>query len=353
MDFVLKAVPDGPVARVNGVDISRDEFAGLYTQQIAMLEHRAQPEKVPDYARLDTGLACVRMLIQRELLYQEARRRKIDVAEADLDKRWNDEIARMKKAFAGGSANSDPSEEEILQTAGATRDSARAELRKAIAIEKMRAALAEQQELDVSESEIKKFFDEHGSEFKRPDKVHLNQVFVAFKPTRKPEDEKKKADARARIDSALDRIHAGESFAGVAKAVSESPDKERGGDMGALPAEMLPPFFLEQAKKLKPNETSGVIESEFGFHIVKLIEAVGGGEVTYEQAKPHIRKMLLAERADHGVDKWCEDLMKKPGAVEIFLQIDRILQTHPDLREMAQKALGSAPAKAQEKKPKK
>jgi len=349
MDLVLKAMPDGPVARVNGVDISRDEFAGLYSQQIAMLEKRAQ-DKTPDYARLDTGLACLRMLIQRELIYQEAVRQKIQLPEADLDQRWNAEIDRMKLAFSSSSTNKEPSEQEILEAAGATREGARAEFRKALLIEKMRAKIAEQQKLDVDEAEIKKFFDEHGSEFKRPDRIHLNQVFVAFKPTGKPEDEKKKDEARKKIEAAVSRIHAGESFAAVAKAVSEAPDKDRGGDLGALPAEMLPPFFLEEAKKLKPGEIGGVLESEFGFHVIKLIESIGGGEVTYDQAKPHIRQMLLADQSDRAIDQWCEQFMKKPGAVQIYLQIDRILATHPELREMAQKALGSSETPAPEKK---
>ena len=351
MDLVLKAMPDGPVARVNGVDIARDEFAGLYSQQIDMLQKRAK-EKAPDYARLDAGLACLRMLIQRELLYQEAVRQKIQLPEADLDQRWNAEIQRMKLAFPASSTNKEPSEQEILEAAGATRETARAELRKALLIEKMRANIAEQQKLDVGEAEIKKFFDEHGSEFKRPDRIHLNQVFAAFKPTGKPEDEKKKAEARKKIESAISRIHAGESFASVAKALSESPDKDRGGDLGPLPAEMLPPFFLEEVKKLKPGEISGVIESELGFHLIKLIESVGGGEVTYDQAKPHIRQMLLADQSDRAIDQWCEERMKKPGAVLIFLQIDRILATHPELRDMAQKALGSGEkSPAPEKKP--
>ena len=352
MDLVLKAMPDGAVARVNGVDIARDEFAGLYTQQIAMLGKRAQTKEIPDYARLDAGLACLRMLVQRELLHQEAVRLKIQVPETDLDERWNAEIERMKLAFAAGnkSANKEPTEQQILEAAGATREGARAELRKALLIEKMRVKIADQQKLDVGEAEIKKFFDEHGSEFKRPDRIHLNQIFIAFKPTGKPEDEKNKAEARKKIEAAVSRIHAGESFGGVAKAVSESPDKDRGGDLGALPAEMLPPFFLEEAKKLKPGEIGGVIESEFGFHVIKLIESIGGGEVTYDQAKPRIKKMLLADQSDRAVDLWAEEFMKKPGAVQIYLQIDRILVTHPELREMAQKALGSGETPAPEKK---
>jgi len=349
MDLVLKAVPDGPVARVNGVDISRDEFAGLYAQQIAMLEKRAQ-DKAPDYARLDAGLACLRMLVQRELIYQEAVRRKIQLPEADLDQRWNAEMDRMKLAFSSSSTNKEPTEQEILEAAGATREGARAELRKALLIEKMRANIAEQQKLDVDEAEIKKFFDEHGSDFKRPDRIHLNQVFVAFKPTGKPEDEKKKDEARKKIEAAISRIHAGESFAAVVKAVSEAPDKDRGGDLGALPAEMLPPFFIEEVKKLKPGEISGVLKSEFGFHVIKLIESIGGGEVTYDQAKPHIRQMLLADQSDRAVGQWCEEFMKKPGAVQIYLQIDRILATHPELRDMAQKALSSTETPAPEKK---
>lgn len=339
MDFVLKAIPAGPVARVNGKDIPRDDYAGLYRQQIAMIKRQAGGADLPDRVRLETGLACLRMLVERELLYQEAVRRNLEVDQEALDKQWDAEIENMKRAFPGKTGK-EPTEQEILEAAGATKEEARAELRKAFLIEQARLAIAKEQEIKVTEEEINKFFAEHGSEFTRPDRIHLNQIYAEFKPTGKPEDENKKAEARKKIENAIDRIHAGESFAAVAKAVSESPDRERGGDLGPIPAEALPPFYVEAAKKLKPGELSGVIESQYGFHVIKLIEAAGGGEVTLEQAKPHIRQMLMAGKTESAVGQWCGEFMNKPDYVEVFLKIDHIMATHPELKDVAERVAG-------------
>jgi len=342
MDLVLKAVPAGPVARINGEDISRDEFAGLYRQEIAMLQRRADGADIPDRARLETGLACLRMLVERELLYQEAVRRNLAVDREAIDKRWEAEIENMKKAFSGKTGE-EPTEEEILEAAGATREGARAELRKAFLIEKARALIAKENGAEVTDKEVEEFFKENREKFKRPDRIHLHQIFAEFKPTGKPEDEQKKAEARQKIENAISRIYAGESFAAVAKAVSESPDSERGGDLGPVPAQALPPFYVEAANKLKPGEISGLIESPYGFHVVKLIESVGGSEVTLKEAAPDIRRMMMAAKIDRVVTAWCGQFMQKPDYVQIFLKVDHILATHPELKDVAER-VGTEPA---------
>jgi len=335
MDLVLKALPDGPVAIVNGEPVPGEDFAGLYAQEIELLKRRAQRQDIPDEIRLETGLACLRNLIKRELLYQESQRQKIQVGESDLKAQWDVEMQKMKQMSAqAGSA--EPTEEQILEMAGTTREVAMAELRKALLVEEVRNSIIEQKQLKVPESDIKTFFNEHQNEFKRPGQIHLNQIYAAYKPTGKPEDEKKRDEARAKMENALKRMQAGETFAGVAKAVSESPDKDRGGDLGSMPAQALPPFYVETAKAMKPGEVSGVIESEFGFHIIKLVEMTEAGEVSLEDATPHIRRMLLGQKAEMAVAEWCDAQLQKQNAVQVFLQLERILEANPQLRTAAE-----------------
>lgn len=336
MDLVLKAMPAGPIARVNGEDIAQEEFGGLYMQEIAMLKARAGGREVPKHIRLDTGLACLRMLVQRELLRQEAVRRNIQIPENELDERYNTEMQAMKNAFSGPSGQ-EPTEQQVLEAAGATREEAREELRNVLIIEKTATIIAEEQNVTVTDSEMREFFEEHRAEFKRPERVHLHQIYTGFRNN--SGDENVKAEARQKIERAIGRIHAGESFGAVARAVSESPDREIGGDLGPMPAETLPPFYIEEAKRLQPGEISGVIESQYGFHVIKLVEMAGGGDVTFEQAKPMIENMLLAHKTEMAVARWCDQFMQKPDYVQIFLQVDRIMEAHPELRDAAQQLL--------------
>ena len=81
----------------------------------------------------------------------------------------------------------------------------------------------------------------------------------------------------ARAQAALDQLRRGENFAKVAASYSDAPDGLTGGDMGARPLDRLPALYADAVKKLKPGETSDILRSPAGFHIVKLVARQGGG----------------------------------------------------------------------------
>ncbi|MDP1734295.1 MAG: peptidylprolyl isomerase [Sulfuritalea sp.] len=81
----------------------------------------------------------------------------------------------------------------------------------------------------------------------------------------------------ARAQAALDQIRRGESFAKVAASYSDAPDGLTGGAMGTRPLDRLPSLYADAVKKLKPGETSDILRSPAGFHIVLLIARQGGG----------------------------------------------------------------------------
>ena len=126
----------------------------------------------------------------------------------------------------------------------------------------------------------------------------------------------------ARANDALARVKRGEDFAKVAAAISEAPDALAGGDMGVRPLGRLPTLYDDAIASLKPGETSDILRSPAGFHIVKLVARQGGGgpkqAATLKQTRArHIlikvnelvseaearRKLVgLKERLDNGAD---------------------------------------------------
>jgi len=335
MDLVLRSVPDGPVAKVNGQNISREEYVGLYQSELAAAMVRSRTSDIADRQRLDAGIRALVLLVQRELLYQEALKRKFQIDQKELDERWAAELERLKKATPENK-DKEPTEEEILRLAGATREQAIAEFRKALLVEKAREEIAKENKAEVADKDIAQFFNENKEAFKRPDALHLKQVFLnarqaAGAPGADPQN---KAKAREAIENALKRIQAGERFEAVAKEVSQAPDREKGGDMGLMPTAALPPFLVEAAGAMRPGEVSGILESEWGYHVIKLIEAVPGADASLEKAKPTIRRMLLAQKTNDAVDEFCRKLMDEPGCVEVYLQLDKTLATHPNAEKL-------------------
>jgi len=326
MDFVLKAVPDGPVAKVNGVSIPREDFASLYQTELAAAVMQARLKTVPDRLRLDTALRSLAVLVQREVLFQEAAKRDMTVTRTDLERAWQDELERVGKTLAKRS-DGPLTEEEILAWAGIGRETALARVRKDILIEKVRDALAKQDGVTVTDEEIAALFDEKKQVFRRPDQCHLKQVFAAFGPQGGATNPDKKRRAHDKIQEALERIRAGENFEAVARAMSEAPGKENGGDMGLLPMASLPPAYAGAAYALQPGQISDLIETEFGCHLIKLVEFVPGAEPDFDKAKPLLRRMILVKKTNEVAEAFCDPTLKAPGAVQVFLELEKTLQT--------------------------
>jgi parvulin-like peptidyl-prolyl isomerase len=81
-----------------------------------------------------------------------------------------------------------------------------------------------------------------------------------------------KQEALDEITALLERINAGEDFAAIAQKMSDCPSGEDGGDLGFFQRGDMVPEFDEAAFALEPNQTSGVVETAFGFHLIQRTE---------------------------------------------------------------------------------
>ena len=131
----------------------------------------------------------------------------------------------------------------------------------------------------------------------------------------------------ARAQAALDQIRRGESFAKVAASYSDAPDGLTGGTMGARPLDRLPALYADAVKKLKPGETSDILRSPAGFHIVKLIDQKGGGG-----AKPVVA--LKQTRARHILIK-VNELVSETEARRKLVALKERLDNGGDFAELA------------------
>ena len=131
----------------------------------------------------------------------------------------------------------------------------------------------------------------------------------------------------ARAQAALDQIRRGESFAKVAASYSDAPDGLTGGTMGARPLDRLPALYADAVKKLKPGETSDILRSPAGFHIVKLIDQKGGGGV-----KPVVA--LKQTRARHILIK-VNELVSETEARRKLVALKERLDNGGDFAELA------------------
>ncbi|HKI87244.1 MAG TPA: peptidylprolyl isomerase, partial [Thermoanaerobaculia bacterium] len=136
--------------------------------------------------------------------------------------------------------------------------------------------------LTPSSAEIKRYYEQHGSEFDRPERVHLWQILTSDRSVA----------ARARK-----QILAGSKFEEVAKRISRDPSAPYGGDQGILAKSDLPSAFVAVIFDLKVGQVSKIVPAEYGYHLFEISKRWPAGRESLSEATPEIASRLRGERS--------------------------------------------------------
>lgn len=323
LDVVERSLPDGPVAKVDDEFVSKEAFLFLYRQQLAALRMMNPSATIPEGIRVMTGIQVLRELLEREVLAAEADRLGLSVTDAEVEEAYTTELSALQEVLQqqGDAAT----EADVLRRGGQTREGALRGLRKELKADKVRARIVRDANITVSDGEIEAFYNENTDAFRRSGGLHLKQIFIRPKPDGQQASDAAWNQARETMDHALARIRAGETFEGVAKAMSEAPDAQNGGDMGMIPIGKLPPFYVEAAQRLQPGQLSDVIRSEHGFHVIRLVATQDDATVSIDEARERIEFLIMREKGEVAIGEYAEPLINDVNRVQIFLRLEENL----------------------------
>lgn len=333
MDIVLKSIPDGPAAMVNGVNIGRQDFINLYQAELKRLSVQNGGGTIQDGERIKVAIESLRVLLRAETLHQEALRRSIEIPEGQIEEEWVTELERLRRNLAG-QGGSQLSEDEVLALIGVeNRGQAFAQIERMMLIDAISDLIVAESEgeMTVTDEEVAAVFDKQRAGVARLTVYRVRQILILAQEDSTAEE---RTEARAKIDQALARLQSGESFSGLAKELSDDPRSESGGEMVGTDRE-FPPFVTEAVATMAAGEISGVVVSEFGFHLFQLVERKTGSDGTLEEAAPIIRERLMAVRGDRVVREYCTQLWEAGMPWEHYLEINKNLSINSDYREQA------------------
>lgn len=172
--------------------------------------------------------------------------------------------------------------------------------------------------VEVSEEDIKAYYESHKDEFKTPEMVKSRHILIKTDPSASDNDKKK---AKEKAGEILKKIKAGEDFAKLASDVSDDTgSKPKGGELGFFPKGRMVKPFEDAAFSLKPGEVSEIVETQFGYHIIKVEEKKEPGMEPFDTAKEKIKQKLLQERIKTKVTEFIEKAMKEAN-----------IELHPEL----------------------
>ena len=169
------------------------------------------------------------------------------------------------------------------------------------------------QNIQVSDADVRAYYNSHKDQYRVQDRVKARHILVMTQG--KPADEVPKLKAKA--EDLLKQVKAGGDFAKLAEKNSDDPGSAKnGGDLGWVVRGQMVAEFEKATFALKPNEISGLVTTNYGFHIIQVMEKEPAHLKTMDEVKDEIVKALknqsVAEQMQTLADKAHADLVKAP-----------------------------------------
>jgi peptidyl-prolyl cis-trans isomerase C len=289
------------VARVNGEAIPKAEFE----KAIRNVEGRVgQPVPAAERDRVFRGV--LDQLVAYRLLMQESKSRRIEVAESDVEAR----VAAIKQQF--------PSEDAFKQTLAQQnltleqlREDARTDMRVAKMLEsEVNSHVA------VQSQEVNAFYQQNPDKFRQGERVRASHILIR---TAENADAGAKQEARAKAADVLKQVKSGKEFGELAKFYSQDPGSaSSGGDLGYFSQGQMVPPFEQAAFALKPGDVSDVVETPFGYHIIKVADRQPARAVPFDEVKAQIEQFLQNQQRQQKTEAFVGTL-KARGKIEILI----------------------------------
>ncbi len=277
---------EAKVAMVNGVPILRADFDGEYNLYMNNMRQRGQGVSPEQFDTVQQTV--LDNLIGQELLFQESVKQGIKVNNDEI----TTEIDKIKQRFPN-----DAEFKQAMLSMNISEAVLTSKINKGISIKKLVEKDVEPK-VTVSDSETKGFYDDNPNSFSEPQQVKASHILV--KVDAMADDAQKKA-AKEKIEKVQAKIKKGEDFAALAKEYSDCPSGAQGGDLGFFgPGAMVKPFE-DAAFAMNTGEISDIVITQFGYHLIKVVEKKDAREVSYQEAKGDITNYLKRRKTDEEI----------------------------------------------------
>ena len=203
------------------------------------------------------------------------------------------------------------------------------------------------QKIVVPPTDIQRYYNDNVQQYTTPEQVRASHILLETTG-------KNEADVKKRAEEILKQVKSGADFAELAKKVSEDKgSKENGGDLDYFGRGRMVPEFEEVAFKLPPGQISDLVKSQFGYHIIKVVDKRAGSTRPLEEVRVQIQQQLAMQMSDQQVSNRASELEKRindPGDLDTVAKELGVMVQESGLfqREDPVPGLGVAPEIAAE-----
>ena len=275
--------PVGPdqtvVVTVDGTPVTQAEVDVLLKSMFRIPQDLA-PEQM-EQLRKQYGKAAESRVVDKKLIANAVTAAHVDVTEAEMEARW----AEISKTLPPGMTL-----EQHLARSGFTREEADGEMRQFIAQDKLIAQRNMGGGVPTDE-EVAAYYEQNKERYGHPAQLRARHILLKVEPSTTPEE---KAAMRKKIEGLREEIVRGDglTFEDAAKANSNCPSAAQGGDLGFFGRGQMVAPFEEAVFKLEPGVVSDVVETQFGYHIIRVEERREAQTPPLDEVKERIRQEM-------------------------------------------------------------
>ena len=299
------AAKTGIAVTVNGIDITESQVDAQVTQELGRM--RILPQMPPQFL---------------EQYKKELRRQALDrlIGSVLVDEKIKTEVVVTEEEVLGylegmAAAQRPPLTLEDIKrqiaASGRSFDEIKANIRRGLGYQRLMMAQWAGR-INVTEVDAKKYYDQNPWRFETSEQVRASHILIKpdmSDPNADPNEAKAKAKAKA--EELLKQIRDGKDFATLAKANSACSSAAHGGDLGLKPRRTWVRPFEEAAFKLKVGQVSDIVETQYGYHIIRVTDRKEPSRMMFEQAKDGIISELTRKRREEIAKEYIDSLKAK------------------------------------------
>lgn len=283
-----------PAVTVNGEAVPEAQVQQMLQPQLQQIAAQQQdlPQEFIEQYKMQIRQQILEQLIAQKLLEQEAQKQGLEASRDDA-------IAHLE--MIGNQqqpAMSLDDIREVITASGQQFDEVVTEIQQQLGPQ----MLIEQQvegKVDISQEEAEAYYEQNQAEFSTPEQVRARHILI----------DNENPEAQTLAQELKEQVTQGDAdFEQLAAEHSACPSGQQGGDLGFFSRGQMVPEFEEKAFELEPGQVGDVVETQFGYHIIKVEEKSEPSVLSFEEAQPQIHEMLGQQQRAEIAQTYIEEL---------------------------------------------
>lgn len=302
---------------VNGEKVMMSRVNNLVAPAVAQMKKRGREVAGPELDKMRRRAA--ESIIMDKLVGEGLKAAKLEVTDVDIKSTIEEEAKRRGVTY-----------EKFVErrtSSGLTMEDLKVQVRSYIGKEKLIEFAMGKELKPMTEKEAKKFYSENIPRYTREEEVRASHILLKIGTL----DAAGKAEAKAKLEGILGEIKGGADFAELAKTHSACPSSAKGGDLDFFTRARMVKPFSDAAFAMKKGEVSDVVDTRFGYHIIKVTDRKEAGVQSFDEVKDSIVEMQDRKSKQDFATKYIREIWE--GATIAWAEEAKPKQTDPLKKE--------------------